>query len=123
MSKSSISVQIDRKRLDALLRSAPGKADEVVGGAAYELQADVQTHWSQQSPSSPGEPPAVVTGNLTGDIKTRPIRKALWEVVFGAEYAPYLEFGTPRMAARPFLRPAVWRLSKRFGMLFKVIVE
>jgi HK97 gp10 family phage protein len=116
-------VQIDRKRLDALLRTAPGKADEVVGGAAYDLQADVQTHFNEQSPAPAGEPPGVVTGNLRASISVARIRQALWEMRVAATYAEFLEFGTPRMSARPFVRPAVWRLSKRYGKLFKVIVE
>lgn len=123
MSKPSITWQIDRRKLDSIIRHAPGAADDVCGQAAYELQADVQTHWSQQSPSSPGDPPAVVTGNLRASLTVARIRQALWEMRVGAEYSSYLEYGTPKMAARPFLRPAVWRLSKRFGKLFKVIVE
>lgn len=123
MSKPSIAWQLDRRVLDMLIRTVQNRADDVCGQAAYELQADVQTHFSAQSPSSPGEPPAVVTGNLRASMTVARIRQALWEMRVGAEYGVYLEFGTPRMSARPFVRPAVWRLSKRFGKLFKVIVE
>jgi len=123
MSKDAITWQIDRRKLDSLIRTSPGKADELCGQAAYALQADVQTNFNEQSPAPAGEPPGVVTGNLTGSLKVVPIRQALWEMRVGATYGPFLEFGTPRMAARPFLRPAVWRLSKRFGKIFEVIAK
>lgn len=122
MSKKPVTVVIDRRRLDSLLRSVPGDTDRVVREAAFDLLADMQTHFNEQSPAPAGEPPGVRTGNLRASLTVAQIRQALWELRVGAEYGVYLEFGTPRMAARPFVRPSVWRLAQRYPRMFKVIV-
>lgn len=58
------------------------------------------------SPSSPGEPPHVQTGRLRGSVA--------WEVVgllgrvgTNVKYGRWLELGTKRLAARPWLRPSL----------------
>ena len=57
--------------------------------------------------SAPGEPPASDTGNLVRRIDVQYDRKALiGYVVSRADYSVFLEYGTQRMAARPFMRPA-----------------
>jgi HK97 gp10 family phage protein len=74
--------------------------------------------------SAPGDPPAVDTGRLRASISTNwsgggergedqvgdPGGERggdVFKVVVGTnvKYAPFLEFGTSRMAARPFIRP------------------
>jgi HK97 gp10 family phage protein len=57
--------------------------------------------------SAPGDPPASDTGNLINSIGTD-FRRAELSVLVGTEveYAPFLEYGTRRMAPRPFMRPA-----------------
>lgn len=61
--------------------------------------------------SAPGEPPAVDTGRLRSSI-THEVKIQGNEVSglvgTNVEYAKYLELGTNKMAARPFLRPAVF---------------
>lgn len=58
--------------------------------------------------SAPGEPPAVRTGRLRSSIKHKLIRRPFaHEGVVGTdvEYSTHLEYGTHKMAARPFLVP------------------
>lgn len=60
--------------------------------------------------SAPGEAPANDTGRLAGSINVFPNLEKL-EIELGikppfVEYAAYLEFGTSRMDARPFVAPA-----------------
>lgn len=61
--------------------------------------------------SAPGQPPAVDTGRLRASI-THEVRKESNQIIglvgTNVEYAPHLEFGTNKMAARPFLRPALY---------------
>jgi HK97 gp10 family phage protein len=55
--------------------------------------------------SAPGEAPATDTGRLVGAARTEYDRANLsGRVIFATAYAAALEFGTQRMAARPFLR-------------------
>lgn len=61
-------------------------------------------------PSSPGQPPSVRTGRLRGSITWRVGVDALSpyvDVGSAVTYAAYVELGTSRMAARPYLRPAL----------------
>jgi HK97 gp10 family phage protein len=57
-------------------------------------------------PSRPGEPPNEDTGHLRTNIdvtQTGPLRV---EVASNAKYSAALEYGTSKMAARPFMNPA-----------------
>lgn len=66
-----------------------------------------KNNMSTSSPSSPGSPPGIDTGNLKGSIKVGEVTDNHAVLEANANYAGYLEFGTRRMAARPFMRPAV----------------
>jgi len=58
--------------------------------------------------SARGEAPASDTGRLVNSITIRFNRAELVSVVTAnTKYASYLEWGTRRMKARPFMRPAV----------------
>jgi HK97 gp10 family phage protein len=58
-------------------------------------------------PSRPGEPPNQDTGVLANNIETVQIAPLRVEVSSNAPYAAALEFGTSKMADRPYMRPAV----------------
>lgn len=49
----------------------------------------------------------VDTGELRDSIKLESVTKDWATIVATAEHAPYVEYGTSRMPAQPFLRPAV----------------
>lgn len=57
-------------------------------------------------PSLPGEPPNEDTGTLRTNIETTQVAPLKVEVSSNAPYAAFLEFGTSRMAERPYMRPA-----------------
>jgi HK97 gp10 family phage protein len=64
--------------------------------------------YGRHKASGPGEPPAPDTGNLIRNIQTSvDAQKLTGNVNFGTKYARPLEFGTFKMAPRPFARPAV----------------
>lgn len=67
--------------------------------------------------SAPGEAPASDTGRLVNSINTEVSKSALESTVSAGsgavKYARMLEFGTTKMAARPFLFPALEK-SKPF---------
>ncbi len=95
--------------------------------------------------SAPGEPPAVDTGRLMNSISTNWSQSGLssgkvgpkaasedgvmnpgsdanqFKVVVGTRvfYAPYLEFGSSRMAARPYFRQVVEKYRQIITSLFK----
>lgn len=61
-------------------------------------------------PSAPGEGPGVRTGRLRASITHRlgaDAQGPYADVGSNVHYAPFLELGTRKMAARPYLRPAL----------------
>lgn len=57
-------------------------------------------------PSLPGEPPNRDTGQLDQNIITAKTGEMSAEVSSNAPYSASLEFGTSKMAERPYMRPA-----------------
>ena len=74
-------------------------------GRIYEKYNPRRTHRS----SAPGQAPASDTGNLVSQIRVREENKDLIKVESNALYSSFLEFGTSKMLARPFLFPATER--------------
>jgi HK97 gp10 family phage protein len=73
--------------------------------------------------SAPGEPPASDTGFLASNI-TSEVRTVQGNQVFGivrstAPYSAFLEFGTTKMAARPFLQPALDKSANKIKRIFE----
>ena len=71
-------------------------------GRTYEKYNPRRTHKA----SAPGEAPASDTGNLVSQIRVKEESKDLIKVESNALYSSFLEFGTSKMLARPFLFPA-----------------
>lgn len=77
---------------------------------AVESRAKTLLNDSFPPPSSPGEPPHKRSARLQTSITWALGEDSLGvyaEVGTNVEYAIYLELGTDRMAARPFLEPAL----------------
>lgn len=70
-------------------------------------------------PSLPGEPPNEDTGVLRTNIETTQTAPLRVEVSSNAPYASYLEFGTSRMAPRPYMRPATRAKKDEVVMLVR----
>ena len=62
--------------------------------------------------SAPGQPPAKDTGKTYQSITVRRMAKGKYRVRFGGA-AGYLEFGTSRMRARPFIIPAIEKAVRK----------
>lgn len=81
---------------------------EVVASHARKM---VSESTRAHGPSLPGDPPHTDTGRLRNSIshgvEDRGMGKLVAIVGSNVEYAPYLELGTKRMAARPFLLRAI----------------
>lgn len=94
---------VDKNLLPRIAAKMPEKVDAVVGKVAHDLQADAQ----QRAPFD--------TGNLAGSAYTRKVGPYTYRVGFSAEYALYVEMGTRRMRAQPYMVPA-W-LAARFRLM------
>lgn len=97
--------------------SQPGK------GRTYEFEREFQTangirqvgarRSAPHTASAPGDPPAVDTGRLRQSITALKIGPGHWRVGTNVKYAIFLEFGTRRIAPRPFVRTAVAKVKQR----------
>ena len=89
-------------------------------GVVYEKYNPRRTHRA----SAPGEPPATDTGYLVSNIFTNIDTDGLGASVGSrAEYSSYLEIGTQKMAARPFLQPALEENKPRIRRLQRQMVK
>ena len=107
--KSGIAIKLNKTKLMELERECPGRADRVIQKIAQDVEGYAKDHMSANSPSNPGDTPGVDTGTLKNSIVARPddSRPHTWIVADGVTYGFWLEFGTSKMAARPFMLPAV----------------
>lgn len=83
-----------------------------VGGETIQVEAQISITAGAVSgrghvPSAPGQPPNADTHLLSDNIETVQPAPLRVEVSSNAPYAAALEFGTSKMAERPYMRPAV----------------
>jgi hypothetical protein len=115
-------------KMDKLLeieRKFPGAVDGVLGKIAGDTEGEVKRlmtgpksgkMYGTHQASAPGEAPAVDISALINTVVHRKVGKHLWKVFAGgasAGYAARLEFGSARVRARPFMRPAVMTVANR----------
>ena len=74
-------------------------------------------------PSKPGEAPKNDTGFLAGFIEANMAEPLVAEVGSLAPHSAPLEFGTSKMAARPFMRPARDKMRGEVTELVRRAVE
>lgn len=93
----SMSVSIDTTKLNEIIATVPGNKTEIVKGAAFHILGNARA----KAPH--------VTGWLRdhSDVNSEYSKDGYYNVEFYADYAAYVELGTKKMYARPFLRTAV----------------
>lgn len=75
--------------------------------------------------SAAGQPPATDTGNLVRNIKVKSERGSVKVGILDqkAIYGAYLEFGTSKMGARPWLKPATDKSSEYIMKSFTLALK
>ena len=107
------SVRLDMTELEDLIKTSPGKVSKVVRATGIEVAGKA----SRKAPV--GE-----TGYLHNSIHSEMEAEFTADVYVDAEYGIYVEFGTYKMAAQPYLVPAVEETAAEFeAALAKVIAE
>jgi len=121
MAGAQRAVKLDKRVLERLQRKAPYVADRIIRRLAMASLAYVtdellghgeqyrpyprgsKVHWS----SMPGLPPNIDTGALKASMNVQPLAPGVYALRDGVEYGVWLEYGTTRMAARPFMLPMI----------------
>lgn len=89
-----------------------------VRGWGREALADLRASLSNPRVSRPGQAPGLDTGELRDGYRLTATAgqrggRAQVDLETDVEYAPYLEYGTSRMEARPHVRPMLARQELR----------
>ena len=101
-------VKIDTAKLDRIIATMPTEAKRTVWKGAFLVEAYAKT-------LAP-----VDTGALRAGIHTEPTDDDLAVIVGDAvEYGIYQEFGTYKMAAQPFMIPAVERAQPQYTKMWR----
>jgi len=88
-------------------------------GKTYKKYNPTRTHKA----SAPGEAPASDTGFLVSNIRVKD-QKDFVEVRSEASYSKFLEYGTSKMLARPFMFPASEKSKPKIAeILFQKIKQ
>jgi len=92
-------------------------ADPQLQAIAFEVEREAKQSMRSGNVSRPGQPPGVVTGNLRRSIKTEKTEIGTYLVgpTKAAAYGALLEF----IKNRPFMRPALEKVRRRFVSFFK----
>lgn len=98
--------QITSPKATATLQKALRVGGEMIQTAAQISITTGAVSGKNHIPSLPGQPPNNDSGVLAGSIETNDTGRLQVTVSANAEYAVPLEFGSSKMAPRPFLRPA-----------------
>ena len=77
-------------------------------GVMYQMYNPRREHRA----SAPGEAPASDTGNLVSKITVKQKSLNVVHVESNADYSAFLEYGTSKMEARPFMFPAFEKSKK-----------
>lgn len=105
---------------------------ELVTKAVTDLEARLVANLSGQrsgrmygahQASAPGEAPAWDTGNLASSVTTAVLSDESAEVRIGAEYAPALEYGSAKIAPRPWVTPTADAFARDLESLGAEIIQ
>ena len=111
-----------RQKFTELARKMPVRLDEFGRKAAQEMTTEAQLSfgsgptgrvYGDHKASMPGYPPNVDTGALIASMNWISLGNFRYKIHDGVIYGAFLEFGTMRMAARPFLSPVFERWYRR----------
>ena len=93
-----------RKMQNKLEGEGTGRIYSRPGGGTYQA-------------SSPGEPPAERTGALLRSLRRQRMGLLTYRVGTELDYGRYLEYGTERIEARPWLRSSIFENTRKLTAL------
>lgn len=103
-------IKVDTKKMDYILSHHPVTRDKFLLAIGEEVAGDA----IRKVP--------VDTGNLKNSIRSTRVSRKVIHVHDRTDYGIFVELGTFKMGAQPFLQPAVYNmaknLSKRFAQIF-----
>ncbi len=117
-----ITVKVTHNLFDKKLKTIERRLDEAAEEAVGKIEENIRNLMLTSSPSgriyrlpgggthqasAPGQPPAIMYGDLLGSFFSQKVRPGLYMVGSFDPNAGRLEYGTPLILPRPVVRPAV----------------
>lgn len=102
MAQFTMKWRVVKNDFPKIIAGMESKAETFVAKAALDIEAQAKS----RAP--------VDTGTLKNSIQATKVGPAHWRVVVGADYGMYVEWGTGKMAAQPFLQPAILAVTPSF---------
>ena len=118
MVSAKVQIKDNKAELLNLLNKAENLVSESSTYMAEEMKKSISSgaksgrKYGNHTSSAPGQSPANWTGELLRSIKVQRDKNKSF-VYITAKYAEFLEFGTSKMRARPFIMPAFIK-TKRY---------
>ena len=123
----TVVVELRNNQFDRIARELPEVAQRLALQTAMAIETKVKVGMAEPKSgiayergsgthvaSAPGEMPAIDTGALVNSIQSDKDGRTGAVVYSAMEYAVHLEYGTVRMAARPFFTPAAEEARPEF---------
>jgi HK97 gp10 family phage protein len=108
---TTVIIKLNTAGLDALARGLGVNTEDAVAAMAYQVEAVTKANIIAKD--------IIDTGALLGSIQTEDKGEAVWWVSDGVEYGIFNELGTSRLAARPFMTPAVEMVGQQVADIVK----
>lgn len=108
-----------RAKLNNMANAVVYQGADMIRARAHRLISQGSVSGKNHVPSAPGEAPNRDTGNLQAHIEATNPKNLVAQVTSSADYAAALEFGTSKMAARPYMKPARDIEKPKIERLFK----
>jgi HK97 gp10 family phage protein len=117
MVSAKIQIKLNKAELTKIINQAENLVSDSSVYMAEEMKKSIASgaksgrKYGNHTSSAPGQSPANWTGELLRSIKVQKDKnKSI--VYITAKYAEFLEFGTSKMRARPFIIPAFIKTKK-----------
>lgn len=111
-------IKVDTRVMDSVIREMPETVDKFGRSLAQEGVDYIVTSFSAGR-SAVGMPPGVDTSALRASMRWVKVGNFVWDIVDGVLYGVFLELGTSRMGARPFVNPAFEWLRQNVATIAK----
>lgn len=114
-----VNIKVTKDNTDKIIQETQERLIVALEKVGLKAEGDVKTTIASYSPK-----PIVKTGRLMGSI-THEVNPSEKEVYIGTnvEYAPYIEYGTSKMAPRPFLKETISENKEEYMEIIKETLE
>lgn len=115
-------VRLNKQAMVRFMNATEPSCEQALEALAREGERMVKQSFGS-GVSRPGQSPGVDTGTLRNSINVSTPKRLTRSIGTGVDYAIYLEFGSRKMAARPYMVPMVLKLEKEVTSIFSTFLK